>query len=309
MTRKIYNEDFKIAAAMLARGQGYTLKNAAESLGVDPGSTCLWVRKYAPVTAAPALDASPEQLQRENQRLREENRRLLMEREILKKRRHSSRRSSREICLHQRSPGSIPRRSSVWCPPGFAKWLLRLESTTVQSWRTASDPTRGRNPASPRQEPRYLRPRVFKALKAQGVPCCENTMAKLMRVHGVRSKAQRPFVVQTTDSRHDLPVAGNVLNREFYPDHRNEVWTADITYIPTAQGWLYLAVVLDLFSRRVVGWATADHMRSELTCAALRRHWSTANRRENCYITAIEACNTPASPTRISWPNTRSSRA
>ena len=157
MTRKIDNEDFKIAAAMLARGQGYTLKNAAESLGVDPGSTCLWVRKYAPVTAAPALDASPEQLQRENQRLREENRRLLMEREILKKRRHSSRRSSREICLHQRSPGSIPRRSSVWCPPGFAKWLLRLESTTVQSWRTASDPTRGRNPASPRQEPRYLR--------------------------------------------------------------------------------------------------------------------------------------------------------
>ena len=148
-----------------------------------------------------------------------------------------------------------------------------------------------------------------RALKAQGVPCCENTMAKLMSVHGVRSKAQRPFVVQTTDSRHDLPVAGNVLNREFYPDHRNEVWTADITYIPTAQGWLYLAVVLDLFSRRVVGWATADHMRSELTCAALRRHWSTANRRENCYITAIEACNTPASPTRISWPNTRSSRA
>jgi putative transposase len=115
----------------------------------------------------------------------------------------------------------------------------------------------------------YGSPRVFQALKAQGVPCCENTVAKLMRIHGVRSKAQRPFVVQTTDSRHDLPVAGNVLNREFYPDHRNEVWTADITYIPTAQGWLYLAVVLDLFSRRVVGWATADHMRSELTCAAL----------------------------------------
>jgi putative transposase len=116
----------------------------------------------------------------------------------------------------------------------------------------------------------YGSPRVFKALKAQGVPCCENTVAKLMRAHGVRSKARRPFVVQTTDSRHNLPVAGNVLNREFYPDHRNEVWTADITYIPTAQGWLYLAVVLDLFSRRVVGWAMADHMRSELTCAALR---------------------------------------
>ena len=85
MTRKIYNEEFKIAAAKLVRDQGYTYKKAAESLGVDPGSMRLWVRKYAPITSAPALDASPEQLQRENQRLREENRRLLMEREILKK--------------------------------------------------------------------------------------------------------------------------------------------------------------------------------------------------------------------------------
>jgi transposase InsO family protein len=70
----------------------------------------------------------------------------------------------------------------------------------------------------------------------------------------VRPKARRPFAVRTTDSRHDHPVAGNVLNREFYPDRPDEVWTADITYVPTAEGWLYLAVVLDLFSRRVVGW-------------------------------------------------------
>jgi len=116
----------------------------------------------------------------------------------------------------------------------------------------------------------YGSPRVYRALKARGVPCSENTVAKLMRAHGVRPKARRPFAVQTTDSRHDHPVAGNVLNREFYPDRPNEVWTADITYVPTAEGWLYLAVVLDLFSRRVVGWATAGHLRSELACNALR---------------------------------------
>jgi transposase InsO family protein len=116
----------------------------------------------------------------------------------------------------------------------------------------------------------YGSPRVYRALKARGVPCCENTVAKLMRAEGVRSKARRPFVVQTTDSRHDCPVAGNVLNRQFYPDRPDAVWTADITYVPTAEGWLYLAVVLDLFSRRVVGWATADHLRAELTCDALR---------------------------------------
>jgi putative transposase len=116
----------------------------------------------------------------------------------------------------------------------------------------------------------YGSPRVYRALKAQGVPCCENTVAKLMRAERVRAKAGRPFVVRTTDSRHDRPVAANTLNREFYPDRPDAVWTADITYVPTAEGWLYLAVVLDLFSRRVVGWATADHLRSELTCDALR---------------------------------------
>lgn len=116
----------------------------------------------------------------------------------------------------------------------------------------------------------YGSPRIHRALKARGVTCCENTVAKLMRADGVRAKARRPFVVQTTDSRHDRPVATNALNREFYPDRPNAVWTADITYVATAEGWLYLAVVLDLFSRRVVGWATADHLRSELACDALR---------------------------------------
>ena len=116
----------------------------------------------------------------------------------------------------------------------------------------------------------YGSPRVHRALKARGVPCCENTVAKLMKAQGVRPKARRPFVARTTDSRHDRPVAKNVLNRESYADRPNTTWTADISYVPTAEGWLYLAVVLDLFSRRVVGWATADHLRSELACNALR---------------------------------------
>jgi putative transposase len=116
----------------------------------------------------------------------------------------------------------------------------------------------------------YGSPRVFQALKASGVACCENTVAKLMKAKSLRAKARRPFVVKTTYSKHDLPVARNVLNREFYPDRADAVWTADITYIPTVEGWLYLAVVIDLFSRRVVGWATADHLKTELITAALR---------------------------------------
>jgi transposase InsO family protein len=116
----------------------------------------------------------------------------------------------------------------------------------------------------------YGSPRVHRALQARGIRCCVNTVAKLMKGHAIRSKASRRFVVRTTDSRHDRPVAENVLARAFYPERPDEVWTADITYVPTAEGWLYLAVVLDLFSRRVVGWATADHLRAELACDALR---------------------------------------
>jgi transposase InsO family protein len=116
----------------------------------------------------------------------------------------------------------------------------------------------------------YGSPRVHRELKARGVACCENTVAKLMRGHGIRSKARRRFVPRTTDSRHDRPPAGNVLAREFYPDRPDAAWAADITYVPTAEGWLYLAVVIDLCSRKVVGWATADHLRAELAVEAVR---------------------------------------
>jgi len=116
----------------------------------------------------------------------------------------------------------------------------------------------------------YGSPRVHRALRASGVACRENTVAKLMRAEGIRARTRRPFRPATTDSRHDRPVAANVLGRQFYPDRRDAVWTADITYIPTAEGWLYLAVVLDLFSRRVVGWATAEALHADLPCAALQ---------------------------------------
>ena len=92
-----------------------------------------------------------------------------------------------------------------------------------------------------------------------------------MRLHGLRSKMQRRFVVRTTDSRHGHPIANNRLNRQFQQTTANRAWVADITYIPTGEGWLYLAAVLDLYSRRVVGWATADHLRAELPMQALER--------------------------------------
>ena len=115
---------------------------------------------------------------------------------------------------------------------------------------------------------RYGSPRMTAELNARGFACTENTVAKLMKDHGIRAKTARRFV-RTTDSRHGLPVADNLLGRDFDPAGPNVAWCADITYIPTADGWLYLAVVEDLFSRMIVGWSMDGAMTSRLVVDAL----------------------------------------
>ncbi len=115
---------------------------------------------------------------------------------------------------------------------------------------------------------RYGSPRVHAELAARGHDRCVNTVAKLMHDHGIRAKTARKFRC-TTDSNHDLPVAENLLGRQFDPESPNEAWVADITYIPTREGWLYLAAVEDLYSRRVVGWSMSARLESRLVVDAL----------------------------------------
>ena len=115
---------------------------------------------------------------------------------------------------------------------------------------------------------RYGSPRMAAELNARGHECVENTVAKLMREHGIRAKSARRFV-RTTDSRHGQPVADNLLGRDFAPADPNAAWCADITYTPTADGWPYPAVVEDLFSRMIVGWAMDGTMTSRLVVDAL----------------------------------------
>ena len=115
----------------------------------------------------------------------------------------------------------------------------------------------------------YGGPRVHAELAEREVAACVNTVAKLMREAGIRSVTARRFVPRTTDSNHDLPVAANVLDRDFAADAPDRKWACDITYVPTGQGTLYLAAVMDLYSRKVVGWAMAGHMRADLCLEAL----------------------------------------
>jgi putative transposase len=116
----------------------------------------------------------------------------------------------------------------------------------------------------------YGSPRVHRQLRRQGTSCCENTVAKLMKQHQIRSRIRRRFKVRTTDSNHRYPIAPNTLARNFARRRPDQAWAADITFIPTQQGWLFLCAVIDLCSRRIVGWSLSDHLRAAAAMDALK---------------------------------------
>lgn len=118
----------------------------------------------------------------------------------------------------------------------------------------------------------YGWPRVWKELRARGIRVGKARVQRLMQQHGIQARGKKKFVV-TTDSRHSQPVADNLLARNFTIVAPNTVWTSDITYIATDEGWLYLTAVLDLFSRQVVGWSMTDHMQTSCVTDALRMAW------------------------------------
>jgi transposase InsO family protein len=150
---------------------------------------------------------------------------------------------------------------------GYYAWRSRPESQrSAANRKLVNDIRRVHRDACGR----YGSPRIHRELKDQGRGVSRGRIERLMRHHGIRAIMARPRRVRTTDSRHDLPIAPNLLDRNFTAAAPNRIWLADITYVETDQGWLYLAVVMDLFSRKIVGWAMADHLRADLPLAALR---------------------------------------
>lgn len=117
-------------------------------------------------------------------------------------------------------------------------------------------------------EQRYGSPRIQHALKQQGARHGRNRIARLMREEGLAGRQKKRFRVRTTDSNHDLPIAPNLLAQAAVPKGPNELWAGDITYIETEEGWVYLASILDLYSRRIVGWAMSSKNDTELVLRA-----------------------------------------
>ena len=116
----------------------------------------------------------------------------------------------------------------------------------------------------------YGSPRIRAELADQGIRCGVNRIARLMKEAEVVAKQSAKFKVMTTDSEHEYPVAPNLLGQDFTTERPNEKWLSDITYIPTDEGWLYLALVMDLYSRRIIGWAMADNLERWLAIDALQ---------------------------------------
>ena len=118
----------------------------------------------------------------------------------------------------------------------------------------------------------YGSPRMVRELRARGFPASKPRVERLMRENGIRGRHKRRYKA-TTDSKHNLPVAANLLDRDFTPAAPNQAWSADLTYIWTDEGWLYLAVVLDLFNREIVGWSIKPRMTVDIVTDALTMAW------------------------------------
>ena len=178
---------------------------------------------------------------------------------------------------------------------GFYAWVGRPESR-----RTVEDRRLGLYVKAAYQESRrtYGRPRIWKQLRAEGIAIGKHRVARLMRELELKGR-QRTVYVQTTDSRHENPVAPNLLQRCFVAARPNAVWAADITHLSTAQGWLYLAVILDLFSRRVVGWAMSDRIDTDLVLKALQMALALRQPLQGLVLHSDQASSTPAWST--SW--------
>jgi putative transposase len=148
---------------------------------------------------------------------------------------------------------------------GYYAWLKRPESARAVADRALSEHIER---VFEQNQKRYGAPRISKRLRQQGRRHSKKRVARLMRERGLRASTPRKRVI-TTDSKHSEPIAPNRLNREFTATEPNQKWAGDITYIWTGEGWLYLAVMIDLFSRMIVGWAMSDRIDQQLTTSAL----------------------------------------
>ncbi|MFC6637383.1 IS3 family transposase [Sulfitobacter sediminilitoris] len=261
-------DEFRADAVRIALTSGLTRRQVASDLGVGLSTLNKWVTAHrdTDVVSDKELD-----LARENERLRRENRILKEERDILKKGhgllREPKAMRFRFIEEHGRD-----------FPTNRLCQVLDVSERGLRAYRSRPASQRQRTDmvvlAHIKEQSRlslgsYGRPRMTEELKELGLNIGHRRVGRLMRENGIQVERSKKYKV-TTDSNHAFNIAPNLLNRDFAANEPNRKWAGDISYVWTREGWLYLAVILDLHSRRVIGWAVSNRMKRDLAIRALQ---------------------------------------
>ncbi|MAE75776.1 MAG: IS3 family transposase [Planctomycetes bacterium] len=271
-SRRKHSREFKLEAVKQVVEHGRPVSEVADSLGVNRNMLSAWKRVFE-AEAALAFPGQGKQneFEEENRRLRRELAIARQEREILKKG-GGLLRERQELKFQFVGDHREIFEVGLMCKTlevsrsGFYAWLGRPESDRAREDRRLTALIGDIVDESRRT---YGSPRVHRTLRGRGVHCGRKRVARLMRAAGLRAKTRRKFRVKTTDSKHGHPIAPDLLRRDFTAERPNRAWVSDITYIPTDEGWLYLASTMDLFSRMIVGWSMSSTLKTAIVVDAL----------------------------------------
>ncbi|WP_242651712.1 IS3-like element ISCce3 family transposase [Ruminiclostridium cellulolyticum] len=270
---KRYDNSFKEQAVRLVTEQGKSVSIVAKDIGIHENTLYKWIDQYK--THKENAFPGSGNLRPEDEELRKLKKRvadLEMENELPKKSNGNLRERPEIIypIIHKyRFKFPVQKMCQILkiSRSGYYAWIKRPES--LRKKRNVELLEKIRNIHKVSRET-YGSPRITKALKNEGINCGKNRIAKLMKENNITAKTRKKFKA-TTNSKHNYPVADNILNQDFTASRPNQIWVADITYIPTDEGWLYLAAIVDLYNRKVVGWAMDITMTKQLCIDALKQ--------------------------------------
>ncbi|QIZ79223.1 IS3 family transposase [Thalassovita gelatinovora] len=261
-------DEFRKDAVRIALTSGLTRRQVADDLGVGLSTLNKWVNAHR---GTDVVSPEDRELALENERLRRENRILKEERDIPKKS-HPVLREPKAMRFRfveeQRGAFPIDRLCQVMnvSPRGLRAFRSRPASRRQRTDMVVLAHIKEQSRLSLGS---YGRPRMTEELKEVGVDVGHRRVGRLMRENGITVERTRKFKA-TTDSDHTFNIAPNLLDRDFSAAGPNQKWAGDISYIWTREGWLYLAVILDLHSRRIIGWAVSNRMKRDLAIRALK---------------------------------------
>ncbi|MBI1633752.1 IS3 family transposase, partial [Brucella abortus] len=270
LKQREFTEDFKREAVRILTTSGRNISSVAEDLGIGKSTLERWRRNFA---EKDLLSGPHEDMDQELARLRKENELLRQERDLLKKSDGLLRSGDKSMKFAFIDTEKAHMSLSRLCAfagvsiSGYYAWKHRLPSRRQLDDMIILAHIRNQFALS---RETYGSPRMHVELNEEGIRAGRHRTARLMRENGLKARQKTRFK-RTTDSNHGEPVAPNLLDQDFTCDRPDQKWGVDISYIWTAEGWLYLAIVVDLYSRRIIGWEARDRMKKDLAICALKK--------------------------------------